>query len=63
MSADPGIAMAPADNGGVTKTILLTSTSSAIDTAQLSTCPTDDQRGLPRPGANGLCDVGAIEIQ
>ncbi len=50
-----------ADNGGPTRTHALVSGSPAID-AVVGTCPTTDQRGLPRPVGNA-CDIGAFELQ
>jgi CSLREA domain-containing protein len=61
------------DHGGPTPTIELLSGSPAIDSggsnppspAQpfVEPCPATDQRGLPRGGNNGQCDVGAFEVQ
>jgi hypothetical protein len=34
----------------------------AIDAASISTCPSGDQRGMPRP-RGGACDIGAFENQ
>lgn len=52
------------DNGGPTETVALQSASPAVDTGSCTridtTTLTDDQRGLLR--ADGLCDVGAYEI-
>lgn len=50
-----------ADNGGVTQTVALSSSSNAIDAA--SECPMrqqEDQRGTFRPQGKG-CDIGAYE--
>ncbi len=55
--ADPALG-ALADNGGPTPTLALSAGSPAVDAG--STCPTTDQRGLPRSGA---CDAGAFELQ
>lgn len=50
-----------ADNGGDTMTHALQANSPALGTA-LGYCPTEDQRGQPRP--NGAdCDLGAFESQ
>jgi hypothetical protein len=49
------------DHGGPTPTILLLSTSPAIDAANDAACLPFDQRGLPRPAGDG-CDIGAIEV-
>jgi hypothetical protein len=65
----PGVdpLLAPlANNGGPTFTHALLPGSPAIDTGSLTTCPTTDQRGLPRPlDGNGdttpICDIGAYE--
>jgi hypothetical protein len=49
-----------ADNGGPTKTLALLQGSPAIGAGSNATCPSTDQRGVPRPqGAN--CDIGAFE--
>jgi hypothetical protein len=55
------------DNGGLTRTVALTSSSSAIDAIPVSACTdvdnhpvTVDQRGVPRPQGSG-CDIGAFE--
>lgn len=61
---DP-LLLAPADNGGPTRTRSLAPTSPAIDNAP--TCPNVDQRGEPRPkdaDADGTpeCDSGAVEL-
>ena len=62
-----------ADNGGPTPTIALLPGSPAIDAGNPATpssavgsypaCPATDQRGLPRGGAAGRCDIGAFEVQ
>src|SRR5207244_764323 len=52
-------------NGGPTQTIALQSTSPAIDAAPIASCPSNDQRGLPRPDPDSptetACDIGAFE--
>jgi CSLREA domain-containing protein len=55
-----------ADNGGPTLTMALPAGSVAVDRAQVSRCPSVDQRGQPRPrDGNGdgvaRCDSGAFE--
>jgi hypothetical protein len=57
-------------NGGPTLTIPLLAGSPAINTgnpaalgATPPACPTIDQRGLPRGGGAGTCDIGAFEVQ
>jgi hypothetical protein len=56
-----------ADNGGLTETITLLSTSPAVDSVPLAACtdPTGavatDQRGIARP-QGGACDIGALEL-
>lgn len=59
-----------ASNGGPTQTIALLPGSPAINNGDPGTpgsgapaCPSTDQRGLPRGGANGVCDIGAFEVQ
>lgn len=53
-----------ADNGGPTQTHLIASDSPAIDTADFSSCPSDDQRGETRNAdLDSTCDVGAVERQ
>ena len=49
------------DNGGPTDTRALGSGSPAIDAADASLCPADDQRGIARPQGPG-CDIGAFEV-
>lgn len=51
-----------ANNGGGTDTHALLPGSPAINAADASQCPADDQRSLPRPALGG-CDIGAFEVQ
>jgi hypothetical protein len=55
-----------ADNGGPTQTMALLPGSPALgagtNASPLGSVPTTDQRGLPRPGPNGL-DIGAFQSQ
>jgi hypothetical protein len=52
-----------ADNGGPTKTMPLQAGSPAIGTANTSSCPPTDERGIPRGQTVGaVCDIGAYEI-
>jgi hypothetical protein len=58
------------DNGGPTATVPLLPGSPAIDAGDPGTpgdpfpaCPATDQRGLPRGGSAGPCDIGAFELQ
>jgi large repetitive protein len=48
------------DNGGPTQTMLPEADSPAIDAGGTS-CPSTDQRGIPRP-QGGSCDIGAVEV-
>jgi CSLREA domain-containing protein len=60
---DPRLAAALASNGGSTETLSLGAGSAAIDAGPATTgasCPTTDQRGMPRP-QGGACDIGAFE--
>jgi hypothetical protein len=57
-------------NGGATNTIPLLTGSPAINAGNPATvggafpaCPATDQRGQPRGGAAGVCDIGAFEVQ
>lgn len=57
-------------NGGPTNTIPLLTGSPAINSGNPATvggalpaCPDTDQRGLPRGGGAGVCDIGAFEVQ
>jgi hypothetical protein len=68
--ADPVIDAAPALNSGPTPNVALLAGSPAIDVGNPATpggaspaCPATDQRGLPRGGLNGRCDIGAFEVQ
>jgi uncharacterized repeat protein (TIGR01451 family) len=49
------------DNGGATPTHALLPGSPAIDKGDDTSCPTTDQRGLPRP-QGAACDIGAYEF-
>lgn len=54
------------DNGGTTATHALSSGSPAIDAADNTGCPLDDQRGVARPvdgdgDSVAACDIGALE--
>ena len=54
-----------ADNGGWTWSMLPGTGSPAINAASYfyyDTCPTVDQRGVPRAQGNG-CDLGAVEVE
>jgi CSLREA domain-containing protein len=56
------------DNGGLTPTHELLPGNLAINAGYPGTgtgipCETTDQRGLPRGGAAGRCDIGAFEMQ
>lgn len=57
------------NNGGITLTHNLQSNSPAIDAAVPSfgnpppdVCEEFDQRGVPRPQGQGVCDMGAVEV-
>lgn len=57
-------------NGGPLQTIPLLTGSPAINAGNPVTvggafpaCPATDQRGLPRGGGAGVCDIGAFEVQ
>ncbi|MGH2922739.1 MAG: choice-of-anchor Q domain-containing protein [Solirubrobacterales bacterium] len=60
-----------ADNGGATETIALLPGSPAINAGNplppasmaYPACRPSDQRGLPRGGVTGICDIGAFEVQ
>jgi hypothetical protein len=52
------------DNGGPTRTEALLTGSPALDAASNASCPTTDQRGLPRTSTvDPVCDIGAFELQ
>jgi hypothetical protein len=59
-NTDPGLGTL-ADNGGSTETQALSSGSPAIDAGDNSSCPSTDQRGVPRP-QGPACDIGAYEL-
>lgn len=50
-----------ADNGGLTKTIALSSSSPAVDAGNNGSCQVADQRGVERPQGSS-CDLGAFEV-
>ena len=51
-----------ADNGGFSRSMKPNTGSAAIDAAASATCPTTDQREVPR--AQGpRCDIGAVEVE
>jgi CSLREA domain-containing protein/uncharacterized repeat protein (TIGR01451 family) len=55
------------DNGGLTQTMAIPMTSPAVDAADSSACPNNDQRGSLRPADGNLdtkflCDIGAFEL-
>lgn len=49
------------DFGGLTRTVSFDTTSPLVDSADSSTCPATDQRGIDRPQGDG-CDMGAVEL-
>ena len=57
-NVDPDLAPI-ADNGGPTRTQALLAGSPALGDPSTSDCPSQDQRGFPRP--DGSCDIGAFE--
>ena len=57
-NVDPKLAPI-ADNGGPTRTKALLAGSPALGDPSPSDCPSEDQRGFPRP--DGSCDIGAFE--
>src|SRR5579884_3785323 len=60
---EPRLASSLAANGGTTPTLALQPGSAAIDAGPAtsgSSCPTTDQRGMPRPQGKA-CDIGAFE--
>ncbi len=50
------------DNGGATQTIALVPRSPAVDSADSTSCPPRDQRGVQRPQLLA-CDIGAYELE
>ena len=56
---DPALGV-PGDHGGFTRTIPILDGSSALDAADDSVCPAEDQRGVSRPQGSH-CDIGAYE--
>lgn len=66
MTTDPRLS-ALRDNGGPTRTHSPLRHSPAIDSADNTTCPPVDQRGVPRPvdgdgDRRAVCDRGAVEV-
>jgi CSLREA domain-containing protein len=56
------VAGGPQDNGGLTRTIALGASGTALDReASCATAEGSDQRGYPRPFNGGACDAGAYE--
>ncbi len=51
-----------ADNDGPTQTHAPLLGSPAIDAGDNTGCPDTDQRGITRP-QNGICDIGAVEVE
>jgi uncharacterized repeat protein (TIGR01451 family) len=50
------------DNGGPGPTQVPQSGSPALNAGSNTACPSDDERGVPRPQpAGGTCDIGAVE--
>jgi predicted outer membrane repeat protein len=49
-----------ANNGGLTRTHLISATSSALELIDANLCPSVDQRGVARPQGS-KCDAGAVE--
>jgi len=49
------------DNGGLTPTMAITTTSTAYNVGSNTYCPSTDQRGVARP-QNTTCDIGAYEV-
>lgn len=61
VAANPDLALF-GDNGGPTETLLPQAGSPAIGGVPLASCTfSTDQRGFPRPGSDGSCDIGAVE--
>jgi hypothetical protein len=69
LATDPVVDTAgPLYNGGWSKTILLDSSSPAIDAGGNASCTATDQRGIIRPqnysgNATAFCDIGAVEMK
>jgi hypothetical protein len=70
LTGDPMIPVSPSSNGGFSETLPLLTGSQAIDAGNPATpgsggtaCAGVDQRGLPRGGTSGVCDLGAFEVQ
>ncbi|HET8899412.1 MAG TPA: choice-of-anchor Q domain-containing protein [Rhodanobacteraceae bacterium] len=51
-----------ADNGGLTQTMRIESSSTAVDAGSDSSCASTDQRGVARPQL-AHCDIGAVEYK
>lgn len=49
------------DNGGFAPTVMPMPGSPALDAADDSACPAQDQRGISRPQGTH-CDIGAVEV-
>jgi hypothetical protein len=70
LTGNPMIPVSPSSNGGFSDTLPLLTGSPAIDAGNpaapgsgATSCDAVDQRGLPRGGTSGQCDLGAFEIQ
>lgn len=50
------------DYGGSAQTIMLRPGSNALNGGSPATCAASDARGVPRRIAEGLCDIGAVEM-
>jgi predicted outer membrane repeat protein len=70
LTGNPGLSLGLASNGGFSQTLALQTGSQSIDAGNPATpgsggnaCDAVDQRGLPRGGTSGVCDLGAFEVQ